>query len=142
MKVIFNDEGYLQNVVRTGNLVNSIEVLDEDIDMRYVTCYKLNADGKSLILDTEKVQEIENNIRTATLIQSYKQQVTNTDYKVLRHIRETALKIPTSMTEKEYLTLEAERESIVRQIRELEDGTTWETDVMEILEEGNATTSE
>ena len=46
------------------------------------------------------------------------------------------------MTQEEYLELEAERESIVRQIRELEDGTTLETNAEEILKEGSSTTSE
>ena len=55
---------------------------------------------------------------------------------------QTALGIKTSMTQEEYLELEAERESIVRQIRELEDGTTLETNAEEILKEGSSTTSE
>ncbi|MGM9543994.1 MAG: hypothetical protein ACI3T9_03345 [Romboutsia timonensis] len=142
MKVVLNDDGYINMVVRTGNLVNSIEVPEEDLDMRYISCYKLDDDKKNLVLDVEKVQALENSLKISTLIQSYKQQVSNTDYKVLRHIRETALGIKTSMTQEEYLELEAERESIVRQIRELEDGTTLETDAEEILKEGSSATSE
>jgi hypothetical protein len=36
--------------------------------------------------------------------------LSNSDWKVLRHTREKALGIPTSMTEKEYLSLEQERQ--------------------------------
>lgn len=137
MKVKFNDEGYVSMIVRSQALINAVEVPEEDIDMRYISCYKLSENGKTLMLDAEKVQTLENNLRTSTLIQSYKQKVTDTDYKVLRHIREVALGIKTSMTEEEYLRLEAERESIVRQIRELEDGTKLETDFNAILAEGS-----
>ena len=124
------------------SVINSIEVSEEDLDMRYISCYKLDDEKKNLVLDVEKVQSLENSLKISTLIQSYKQQVSSTDYKVLRHIRETALGIKTSMTQEEYLELEAERESIVRQIRELEDGTTLETNAEEILKEGSSTTSE
>lgn len=40
----------------------------------------------------------------------------STDWKVLRHIREKALGITTSMTEQEYLTLEQQRQDVAKQI--------------------------
>lgn len=40
----------------------------------------------------------------------------NTDWKVLRHIRQQTLGIPTSLTEKEYLDLETERNSVASRI--------------------------
>ena len=43
------------------------------------------------------------------------------------------------MTQEEYLLLEAQRESLVRQVREIEDGTKLETDPNVILQEGFTT---
>jgi hypothetical protein len=45
-----------------------------------------------------------------------REQLNSTDWKVLRHIREKTLNIPTSLTEQEYLALETERNSIASQI--------------------------
>jgi len=39
-----------------------------------------------------------------------------TDWKVLRHIRQKTLGVPTSLTENEYLDLETERNSVASQI--------------------------
>ena len=72
MKVVLNDDGYINMVVRTGNLINSIEVSEEDLDMRYISCYKLDDDKKNLVLDVEKVQSLENSLKISTLIQSNK----------------------------------------------------------------------
>lgn len=40
----------------------------------------------------------------------------NSDWKVLRHIREKSLGLPTSLTEEEYLALENERQAIAQSI--------------------------
>ena len=42
--------------------------------------------------------------------QEHQRFLTSTDWKVMRHIREKALGIPTSLSEAEYLELEAERQ--------------------------------
>lgn len=137
MKVTFDKDGYVEMLIKEGELPNSIELEDDDtIERKYLACYRLGFDGTKLVLDAEKVQRLESNLRAETLTYDLKKQVSNTDYKVLRHIREVALGIPTSISENEYLMLEAERESLVRQIREIEDGCKLETDINAILQEG------
>jgi hypothetical protein len=42
----------------------------------------------------------------------------STDWKVLRHIREKALGVETSMTEQEYLDLETQRQEVAKSIAE------------------------
>jgi hypothetical protein len=42
----------------------------------------------------------------------------STDWKVLRHIREKAIGVETTMTEQEYLDLEAERQTVAKSILE------------------------
>ena len=39
----------------------------------------------------------------------HRQLLTNTDWKILRHIRQKALDLPTSLTEQEYIALENQR---------------------------------
>lgn len=46
----------------------------------------------------------------------YQQMLTESDWQVLRHIRQKALGIPTSLSEAEYLDLELERNGIAAQI--------------------------
>lgn len=46
----------------------------------------------------------------------HRQLLNDTDWKVLRHIRQKALKIPTSLTENEYIALENERQVAASQI--------------------------
>ena len=137
MKVTFDKDGYVEMLIKKGDLPNSIELEDDDsLDMSYITCYKLGFEGTKLVLDADKVQRIKSNEKALDLIFKLKKQLSETDYKVLRHIRENALKITPSMTEEQYLILEAQRESLTRQIREIQDGTNLETDVNAILQEG------
>ena len=140
MKVTFDNDGYVEMLIMKGDLPNSVELPDDDtIDMKYLACYQLGYDGTQLVLDAKKVQRIESNLRAETLVYDLRKQLSDTDYKVLRHIRELALGIPTTMAQEEYLLLEAQRESLVRQIREIEDGTKLETDPNVILQEGFTT---
>lgn len=137
MKVTFDKYGYVEMLIKEGDLPNSIELKDDDtIEKKYLACYKLGFDGTKLVLDAEKVQRLESNLKAETLVYDLKNQINSTDYKVLRHIREVSLGIPTSMSENEYLMLEAERESLVRRVREIEDGCKLEIDINAILQEG------
>ncbi len=137
MKVTFDKDGYVEMLIKEGDLPNSIELKNDDtIEKKYLACYKLGFDGTKLVLDAEKVQRLESNLKAETLVYDLKNQINSTDYKVLRHIREVSLGIPTSMSENEYLMLEAERESLVRRVREIEDGCKLETDINAILQEG------
>lgn len=137
MKVTFDKDGYVEMLIKEGDLPNSIELKNDDtIEKKYLACYKLGFDGTKLVLDAEKVQRLESNLKAETLVYDLKNQINSTDYKVLRHIREVSLGIPTSMSENEYLMLEAERESLVRRVREIEDGCKLEIDINAILQEG------
>lgn len=137
MKVRFDNDGYVEMLIYKGELTNSIELPDDDtINMAYLSCYKLGYEGTQLVLDANKVQRIEGNSKAASLIYNLKKDLDSSDYKVLRHIRETALGIKTTLTPAQYFRLEAQRESLVRQIREIEQGTSLETDVNAILNEG------
>lgn len=49
-----------------------------------------------------------------------RESLNQTDWKVLRHIREKALGIPTSLTETEYLVLEQQRQSAAQRIVDIE----------------------
>lgn len=134
MKVTFDSEGYLQFLSTNGDLPNSVELPDDEgINYKYLNCYRLNDTEDGLVLDAERVQALEQNLITTSKIMELKRQLNETDYKVLRKIREDALGIKQSMTEKEYLLLEAGRESLVRQIREIEEGKVLVTDVLSIL---------
>jgi hypothetical protein len=57
---------------------------------------------------TQKQQELQNIIE--------KDFLSSTDWKVLRHIRQTALGIATSLTEEEYLALERQRQAAAQRI--------------------------
>lgn len=137
MKVTFDEEGYLEFLSTTGDLPNSIELPDDNtLNYKYLNCYMLNDEGNGLVLDAAKVQMIEQNLTAASKVAELKKRLNSTDYKVLRESRENSLGVKSSITEKEYLLLEAERESLVRQIREIEDGKSLTTDVASILAEG------
>lgn len=137
MFVVFDENNYVKFLSTTTQMEGSIELPDDDsLNLTYLTCYKLNSDGNGLVLDAEKVTAQKDKLGAISKIYELKQQLAASDYKVLRKVREDALGIESEMSENEYLQLEAERESITRQIRELEDGEKLVTDISEILKEG------
>lgn len=139
MKVTFDEEGYLEFLSMSGDLPNSMELPDDNtLNYKYLNCYKLNDEGTGLILDASKVQIVEQNLTAKGKVAELRKRLNATDYKILRHQREDALGVDTYVTDKEYLLLEAERESIARQIREIEEGKSLTTDVASILAEGEA----
>ena len=137
MFVVLDDNNYVKFLSTTTKMEGSIELPDDDsLNLTYLTCYKLNSEGNGLMLDAEKVEAQKDKLGVASKIFDLKQQLQESDFKVLRKIREESLGIETYLSNEEYLQLEAERESITRQIRELEDGKTLVTDISEILKEG------
>lgn len=137
MFVVLDDNNYVKFLSTTTKMEGSIELPDDDsLNLTYLTCYKLNSEGNGLMLDAEKVEAQKDKLGVASKIFDLKQQLQESDFKVLRKIREESLGIETHLSNEEYLQLEAERESITRQIRELEDGETLVTDISEILKEG------
>ena len=137
MFVVLDENNYVKFLSTTTQMEGSIELPDDDsLNLTYLTCYKLNSDGNGLVLDAEKVTAQKDKLGAISKIYELKQQLAASDYKVLRKMREDALGIESEMSGNEYLQLEAERESITRQIRELEDGEKLVTDISEILKEG------
>lgn len=137
MFVVFDEDGYVKFLSMTTEMEGSIEIQDDEtLNLTYLTCYKLNQEKNGLMLDAEKVTAQKNKAEAISKIYELKQQLAASDYKVLRKVREDALGIKSKMSENEYLQLEAERESITRQIRELENGEKLVTDISEILKEG------
>lgn len=137
MFVVLDDNNYVKFLSTTTKMEGAIELPDDDsLNLTYLTCYKLNSEGNGLMLDAEKVEAQKDRLGVASKIFDLKQQLQESDFKVLRKIREESLGIETHLSNEEYLQLEAERESITRQIRELEDGETLVTDISEILKEG------
>ena len=137
MKVTFDEEGYLEFLSTNGDLPNSIELPDDDtLNYKYLNCYMLNDEGNGLVLDAEKVQMVEQNLVAASKVAELKKRLNLTDYKILSDTKESSLGVKSSISKNEYLLLEAERESLVRQIREIEDGKSLVTDVSSILAEG------
>lgn len=137
MFVILDENNYVKFLSTTTKMEGSIELPDDDsLNLTYLTCYKLNSEGNGLMLDAEKVAAQKDNLGALSKIFELKQQLTESDFKVLRKIREDALGIESKLSDDEYLQLEAERESMTRQIRELENGEKLVTDISEILKEG------
>jgi len=56
--------------------------------------------------------------QSETVNNNYRSFLNETDWKVLRHVREQALGITTSLTQEEYLDLEQQRENAARNIQD------------------------
>lgn len=143
MYIILDDNGYVKFLSTTTPMEGAIELSDDnELNLTYINCYKLNPEGTGLMLDAEKMAAQKDNLGAKSKIFELKEKLAKTDYKVLGRIREEALGTTPHMPDNQYLMLEAERESYVRKIRELEDGTKLVTDVSEILKEGAAAREE
>lgn len=137
MYIILDEEGYVKFLSSNEPMEGAIELPDDDsLNLTYITCYKLNSEGTGLMLDAEKVSAQKDTLGAQSKVFELKQKLAASDFRVLGRMREQALGTKTHMTDDEYLMLEAERESYVRQIRELQDGVKLVTDVSAILEEG------
>ena len=99
------------------NVPSSVEVVEitdkEDAQIRENTHY-FDVVSKTVkpvpTAELEKQQAEKDNIQFTHFLSS-------TDWKVLRHIRQKALGIPTSLTEEEYLALEADRQNAASNIK-------------------------
>jgi hypothetical protein len=99
------------------NVPASIEVVEiTDVNMADIEndTHYFNVDTKSVTPHSNAVIT-QKNIDTQNI--EHKEFLSSTDWKVLRHTREKALGIETSLTEDEYLALEQERENAARAIR-------------------------
>ena len=91
------------------NVPNSVavyEITNEQAD-------QITAQTHYYDIPTKSVQEVDSSITAQkaqeTANAEYREFLRSTDWKILRHIRQKALNVPTSLTEEEYLTLEQQR---------------------------------
>lgn len=94
--------------------IEVIEITQEKMDLIDGGKYYFDVATKSVIL--RPASELQEEADEQANIE-HKEFLSSTDWKVLRHTREKALGIETSLTEDEYLALEQERENAARAIR-------------------------
>lgn len=97
--------------------IKVIEITDEENDLLEKQTHYFDINTKKIIKYTNKelnqfkiIDELkENNIKNQSFLNS-------TDWKIMRHIREQALGLETSLTNKEYLELENKRQEAAKSI--------------------------
>lgn len=93
--------------------VSAIAITDEEMA-------SINAQTHFFDLDSKRVALVDSNITNAKEVEKQNgiklEQLRTTDWKVLRHSREKALGVATSLSDEEYLALEQERQNIARSI--------------------------
>jgi hypothetical protein len=88
-----------------------LEIIETEIDGQMLQTHVRLAAQASY-----SVEDISAQVNQQLINQESLTFLNNTDYKVLRHIRQKALNIQTSLTEQEYLDLEAERNQAANNI--------------------------
>lgn len=99
------------------NTVEVVEVTDEDYNL-------IKGDTHKFVISSKKVIPHSTSYLEAKLVTqekelnnvSLKHLLDTTDWKILRHIRQKALDVPTSLTEEEYIALEEERQTAASNI--------------------------
>jgi hypothetical protein len=95
------------------NTVTVKKISDQDYELLNAGSHYFDIPTYSILPHSSAVLEaIEQEKQNAVL----RKQLRNTDWQVLRHIRQKALGVPTSLSEAEYLDLELERNRIAAQI--------------------------
>lgn len=94
--------------------VTVIEISDEQYNLIGNGKYHFNVDNDKVELRPASELQAE---ETEKANIEHREFLSSTDWKVLRHTREKALGIATSLTEDEYLALEQQREDAARAIR-------------------------
>jgi len=103
---------YVPNVPDTVTVVNITDGQYNEITDGNL---KFDVSSMSVCAFSEEEQQLKQAIADSNSNRSF---LNNTDWKVLRHLRETALGIATSLTEQEYLDLEQQRETAARNIQD------------------------
>ena len=95
------------------NTVTVKQISDHDYELLNSGSHYFDIPTHSILSHGSSVlNSIEQQKQSAVL----RTQLQNTDWQVLRHIRQKALGVPTSLSESEYLDLELERNRIAAQI--------------------------
>lgn len=101
--------GILNYKPNTPSNVTIIEIEDEENDLIFKGKKKYDPNSKKFVDAVEQKTPEQIAIEKRLFLK-------NSDWKVLRHIREKSLGLPTSLTEEEYLALENERQAIAQSI--------------------------
>jgi hypothetical protein len=94
--------------------VTVIEISDADHDLLLGGNHYFNTDTNSI---QSKSTDVLAQQATQEANVTHQEFLNSTDWKVLRHIRQKALGVPTSLTEEDYLDLERQRQSAAEAIR-------------------------
>ena len=96
------------------NGVEVIEITQEDMNLIEGGKYHFDVATKAVALRPSSELQAEADAKANV---EHLEFLSSTDWKVLRHIREQKLGIPTSLTEEEFVSLEIQREDAARAIR-------------------------
>lgn len=93
--------------------VSIVEITDEQNSQLVAGTHKFDLVSRAVVpQDSAVLTGLETQLNNAADLEFLR----STDWKVLRHIRQTALGIPTSLTEAEYLELEQNRNDAASRI--------------------------
>ena len=94
--------------------VSIIEITDEEHEKISKQTHYFSIENNQVEpYPTSVFEQKENDLKNA----EHREFLSNTDWKILRHIREKALGITTSLSEPEYLELEQQREAAANSIQ-------------------------
>ena len=89
------------------------EISDQEYEQLTAGSHYFNTTTLTISPHNSSVLDAREQEKQSTIL---RKQLENTDWKVLRHIRQKALGVPTSLSDAEYLDLELERNRIAAQI--------------------------
>jgi hypothetical protein len=89
------------------------EISDHDYELLTAGSHYFDMPTQSILPHSSSVLDTREQEKQSVV---FKKQLQDTDWQVLRHIRQKALGVPTSLSEAEYLDLELERNRIAAQI--------------------------
>jgi hypothetical protein len=89
------------------------EISDQDYERLTISSHYFDIPTLSILPQSNAVLAAREQQAQSVVL---KKQLQDTDWQVLRHIRQKALGVPTSLSESEYLDLELERNRIAAQI--------------------------
>ena len=97
----------------TLDTVTVKKISDQEYEQLTAGSHYFNTTTLSISPQNSSVLDAREQEKQSTIL---RKQLENTDWKVLRHIRQKALGVPTSLSDAEYLDLELERNRIAAQI--------------------------
>jgi hypothetical protein len=112
--IIISVLNYEPNVPDT---VEVVEITDEEYNLIRDDTHRFDITTKKVVPhESSYIEEKAANIEKEQNNAVHRQLLASTDWKILRHLRQKSLKISTSLTEKEYIALENERQLAASQI--------------------------